>query len=231
MALDFIFMLTRADRTIPEAQERLPEALAAGVRHIGFKDVGLPPAALQGLARAIRAGGARSYLEVVSLDEASELASARLALELGVDTLMGGVHAGAVGAAIEGKGLSYLPYPGDVAGHPCELRGAADAILASAGALAADPRVHGLNLLAYRYSGDVPALIAQAARAARGKPLVVAGSIDSAERIAAVGAAGASAFTVGTAALEGRFPAPVDLGSQLAYILEAARAAPPPQVD
>lgn len=86
---EFIFMLTRNDSTVPDAQARLPEVLAAGVKHIGFKDIGLPLDQLKLLARAIHAGGATAYLEVVSLDEDSEMNSARAALALGVDVLMG----------------------------------------------------------------------------------------------------------------------------------------------
>lgn len=93
---EFIFMLTRHDKTITDALEQLPAVLAAGVRHIGFKDIGLPWAALQRLADAIRAAGAVSYLEVVSQDAASELASARAAGALGVDVLMGGTRPEAV---------------------------------------------------------------------------------------------------------------------------------------
>jgi hypothetical protein len=82
MAFDFILMLTADDRTIPDARARLDEALEGGARHIGFKDAGLPFAELKGLADAIRAAGGRSYLEVVSLDADSELASARAAVDL-----------------------------------------------------------------------------------------------------------------------------------------------------
>src|SRR5688500_6327214 len=39
----FVFMLTRHERTVPNARAILKEALAAGVRQIGFKDVGLAP--------------------------------------------------------------------------------------------------------------------------------------------------------------------------------------------
>ena len=42
MSLGFIFMATRRDRTTPDARARIDEALALGVRNIGFKDVGLP---------------------------------------------------------------------------------------------------------------------------------------------------------------------------------------------
>ena len=48
---DFIFMLTQQDRTIADARERLREVLAQGVRHVGFKDIGLPLPELHALAR------------------------------------------------------------------------------------------------------------------------------------------------------------------------------------
>src|SRR5436309_5803315 len=114
IAPDFIFMLTRADRTVEDAHARLPEALAAGVRHIGFKDVGLPREALLNLARAIRAAGAVTYLEVVSEGAQSEAASARMAVELGVDVLMGGVRPEVVTPIIAGSPIRYYPFPGQV---------------------------------------------------------------------------------------------------------------------
>ncbi|TIM59586.1 MAG: 4-hydroxythreonine-4-phosphate dehydrogenase, partial [Mesorhizobium sp.] len=39
---DFIFMLTRNDRTVTDAAVHAETALGAGIRHIGFKDIGLP---------------------------------------------------------------------------------------------------------------------------------------------------------------------------------------------
>ena len=42
MGLRFIFMLTRNDRTVADASQHLQTALSLGVRHIGFKDIGLP---------------------------------------------------------------------------------------------------------------------------------------------------------------------------------------------
>jgi 4-hydroxythreonine-4-phosphate dehydrogenase len=221
MGPDFIFMLTRADRTIADAEARLPEALAAGVRHVGFKDVGLPAPALRGLAAAIRRAGATLYLEVVSLDAASEAASARLAVDLGVDVLMGGVRPHAVTPIIAGTPISYYPYPGEVVGHPCILAGTVEATVESARRLLATTGVHGLDLLAYRFGGDAEGLMRAVCQAAAGRPVVIAGSLDRAERLAAVVAAGASAFTVGTAALEGVFPCAPRLADQLTYILQA----------
>jgi imidazole glycerol phosphate synthase subunit HisF len=85
--------------------------------------------------------------------------------------------------------------------------------------------VHGLDLLAYRYTGDVPALIA-AVSAAVAKPVIVAGSIDRAERVEAAATSGAQGFTVGTAALAGAFPAETEgfAGQVRAIMAITARA-------
>ncbi len=206
MAFDFILMLTENDRTIPDARARIDEALEGGVRHIGFKDVGLPLPELRGLAQAIRAAGGRSYLEVVSLDEDSELASARAAVGLDVDCLLGGTRPHAVSRVTRDHPLRYYPFAGAIHGHPSVLQGPPEAIADSARRLADLEHVHGLDLLAYRFSGDVPALMERVCKAA-GKPVIMAGSIDSGERILAAARAGAAGFTVGTAALAGAFPA------------------------
>jgi 4-hydroxythreonine-4-phosphate dehydrogenase len=205
-APEFIFMLTRNDRTIEDALSRLPEVVATGVRHIGFKDVGLPLSELHKLADAIRAAGATVYLEVVSLDADSERQSAEAAVELGVDVLMGGTRPDVVLPVIVGTGIRYYPFPGSIVGHPSVLKGTVESIVASAKLLAAMPGVHGLDLLAYRFEGDVPRLIREVCVAVD-KPVVVAGSIDRLERLQAVVTGGAAGFTIGTAALDGVFQA------------------------
>lgn len=219
MGLRFIFMLTRNDQTVEDAATHLQTALALGIRHIGFKDVGLPIERLRELSQTIRAAGATSYLEVVSLDRDSEITSARAAVEIGVDLLLGGTRVEDVAAIIRGTRLRYCPFPGRISGHPSVLEGSIEEIVASARALAAHEGVHGLDLLAYRSREDVPALM-RAVCAAVSKPVYVAGSIETAEQIAAVKAAGARGFTIGTAALEGRYRgAAKDVASQLAAIM------------
>lgn len=215
---DFVFMLTRDDVTIADARERLPEVLAAGVRHIGFKDVGLPAAEMAALAAEIRAAGSVLYLEMVSLDAEAEANGARAAVELGVDVLMGGVRPQVVEPIIAGAPIRYFPFPGDIQGHPSRLVGDIETIAASAGELTARDGVHGLDLLAYRFAGDVPALMRAVCARAGGKPVIVAGSIDCEARIAAVAQAGAAGFTIGTAALDAVFAAPPGLSSQLAHV-------------
>ncbi len=206
MGLRFIFMLTRNDKTVEDAEQHLKTALAAGVHHIGFKDVGLPVARLQKLNEAIKAGGATSYLEVVSLDRDSEVASARAALDIGVDVLLGGTNVDAVLPILAGTPIQYFPFPGRIEGHPSVLAGSIDEIVDSAQALALRDGVDGLDLLAYRSTENVTGLMA-AVCAAVDKPVIMAGSIGSRDRIENVRRSGAAGFTIGTAALDGDYPA------------------------
>ena len=98
--------------TLSDARAYIDAALALGVVNLGFKDVGLPRSALRELAQAIRAGGGRSFLEVVSLDRDSELASAAAAADFGVDWLLGGVRADEVAPIASAAGLRYAPFAG-----------------------------------------------------------------------------------------------------------------------
>jgi thiamine monophosphate synthase len=220
MSIGFIFMATRQDRTVPQARALIEEALALGVANIGFKDIGLPRAALKELARAIEAGGAQVFFEVVSLDRDRELASAAAAADFGVDWLLGGVRAGEVAPIASREGILYAPFPGAVVGHPSALLGSIEEIEASARALSAIEGVAGLDLLAYRRSGDVAALM-RAVVAAVDKPVIVAGSIHDADRIAAVAESGAAGFTVGSAAIEGAFAPACDFAAQIRAIQRA----------
>ena len=224
MGLRFIFMLTRNDRTVADAAQQLQTALDLGVRHIGFKDIGLPIEQLKFLNARIKAGGATSYLEVVSLDRDSEIVSAQAAVEIGVDILLGGTRVDDVLPVIKRSSIQYFPFPGRITGHPSVLEGSIDEIVASAKAMAAREGVHGLDLLAYRSAENVPALM-KAVCAAVAKPVVVAGSIASPERIAIVQGAGAAGFTIGTAALDGHYPADgKDVPTQLSAILRDVAA-------
>ena len=220
MGLRFIFMLTRRDRTVEDAESILATALEAGLRHIGFKDVGLPFDRLKKLNAAIKEGGATSYLEVVSLDDASEAASAKAAVEIGVDILLGGTRADLVLPILAGSGVQYFPFPGRIVGHPSVLEGTVDEIVASARQLTARDGVHGLDLLAYRSKQNVGELM-RAVCEATDKPVIMAGSIDGPQRIRAVQQAGAAGFTIGTAALDGQYERTgEDLETQLRAIMK-----------
>ena len=116
--------------------------------------------------------------------------------------------------------IRYYPFPGEIVGHPSVLSGTIEDIADSARRLTDLENVHGLDLLAYRHKGDVLSLM-HAVCSATDKPVIMAGSIDSRDRIEAVAAAGAAGFTVGTAAFDGTFPAEKEgLVDQVRAILE-----------
>jgi hypothetical protein len=220
---EFIFMLTRDDVTVSDALARYAEVRGSGLRWVGFKDVGLPFDELRGLADAIHADGRKVALEVVSLDQGSEVRSAEAALEIGVDLLMGGVHPEAVLPLVGATNVLYFPFAGRVVDHPSILEGSIDEIAASARALTSQRGIHGLDLLAYRFNGNVPRLIDAVVVASSG-PVVVAGSVGSDERIQAVERSGAWAFTVGSAVFDHAFSAPHSTAAQVDHILAVVRA-------
>src|SRR5690242_10560162 len=174
-------MLTRNDETIPNARAVYASIADLGLRHVGCKDVGLPKPELARLIGDIRSHGHTSYLEVVSESDDSMETSARAALEVGADYLIGGTAVARIQKVISGTGVKFFPYIGKVVGHPCLLRGSIDEIVEDARRVE-QLGVDGINLLAYRYDGDVLELVRRVA-AATPLPLICAGSVDSVERI------------------------------------------------
>jgi hypothetical protein len=222
---EFIFMLTRDDKTLPDAREVFRGVASVGVRHVGCKDIGLPEQQLSEFLDEARAAGATTYLEVVSATADDELRSAETAMRVRPDYLIGGTQVQDVQRIIAGSGMRYFPYIGRIVDHPCLLRGTVEEICDDARRVES-MGVDGINLLAYRYDGDVPALV-RAVSETTALPLICAGSVDSVARIEELAGLGVWAFTVGTAALDGKFVPGSDLAAQLEAILTAARGAAP----
>ena len=218
--MEFIFMLTRNDETLADARKVYTSVAATGVRHFGCKDVGLPRRELEALLSEIESNGHTSYLEVVSESNEATLASARAAAEIRPDYLIGGTLIEPVQEIIAGTGIKFFPYVGRVVGHPCLLRGSIQEIADDARRVEA-LGLDGVNLLAYRYDGDVEALVDEVVSNAS-LPVIAAGSVDSVERIRALARNGVWAFTIGTAALDGVLLPEESLQAQLELALEAA---------
>lgn len=234
--LEFIFMLTRDDRTVANAMAVYDEVRTSGLRFVGFKDVGLSTTRLRDLAGAIRADGRDVFLEVVSERAQDERRSIEAALEIGVDWLLGGTHVDTALEILDRVGPPgtpgrprYCPFPGRVVRHPSVLEGTIGEIADSAREITSRAGVTGLDLLAYRWAGDVPALVRAVVNASSG-PVIAAGSVDSAERIRALAGAGAWAFTIGGAVFEGRLPAGPSVREQVDCALALSRAAPGEEV-
>ena len=219
-------MLTQGDRTVPDCLSAVDVAIGAGLRHVGFKDVGADPATLAELSRRLRAAGVTSYLEVVSETPEASLRSARMAVEIGVDRLLGGTEVAPTLALLEGTGIRYYPFAGFPEGHPTRLGGSPADVAGHCREFVAQGCA-GVDLLAWRATEAEPLALVGAARAALGDAaLVVAGSIDSPARIAELAAAGVDAFTIGSAVFDGSFaPGVESLEARLAAVLESCRPA------
>ena len=203
--MDFIFMLTRNDRTVVDCLEVLESVSSLGLKHIGFKDVGVPTKTLKALTTAIKDMGATSYLEVVSETPEACLNSARVGGELGIDCLLGGTAAVDILNILKGTRTLYYPFPGKPTGHPTKLGGTAKDIEADCRKFL-DAGCAGVDLLAYRATDADPLELVKAARRGLGKNrLIVAGSIASRSRIRDIAEAGADAFTIGSAVLDGSY--------------------------
>ena len=214
-------MLTHHDATVSNALEVYDEVRDLPLRYVGFKDVGQPIATLTELARRIHADGREAMIEVVSEHGDDELRSIGAATQIGVDWVLGGTHVDDALALLDGSGLRYCPFPGQFMGHPSILEGTIPEIAQSASDLTSRDAVAGLDLLAYRYAGDVEALVG-AVLAAVDKPVIAAGSVDLFERIDALRELGVWGFTVGGAVFECAFPAPSNNRAQVEAILTAA---------
>jgi hypothetical protein len=203
MKPELIVMLTHHDMTVQNALELFEECRDLPVKHWGFKDVGLPHTQMKALVGRMKSAGKVTFLEVVSLSEEEGMVGARLAVEAGFDILMGTVYFDSIHQYLKGKPIRYYPFPGHVYSHPSILDGSIDDIVKHALWLQSRD-VQGLDLLAYRYSGDARKLLQAVVKATR-IPVVSAGSIASYERIAEVWDANTWGFTIGSAFFEKKF--------------------------
>ncbi len=202
--MDFIFMFTRNDQTVEDCLDVFELIKPLKIKHLGFKDVGVDIATLKELNRRIKETGATSYLEVVSTSTAEALKSAKAAVEIGIDRLMGGTQVEEILNIIKNTKIKYFPFPGRPEGHPTKLGGTPDSV-------ADDCRrfskmgCAGVDLLAYRATEADPIELVKAARKALDGYLVVAGSVTNPGRIRDLKKAGADAFTIGSAIFDGSF--------------------------
>lgn len=220
---EFIFFLTYHDRTIATADRVLEDVKYLGVQNIGFKDVGIPTDRLRKLRRDIDTAGLTSYIEIVSEDGDSIRRSAQSAVELHVNYLIGGYseYAADVREITRGTGIKFYPYVGQVSEIPGVLRGSIEAIVEDA-KQKQDMGADGIDLLAYRYQGDVEELLDAVVKAVE-IPVIAAGSVNSLERIRRVIQAGAAGFTIGTAIFDYHIVPEGTLEDQVSAVVNEVR--------
>jgi NAD(P)H-dependent flavin oxidoreductase YrpB (nitropropane dioxygenase family) len=217
MMTDLIFFLTYSDVTVYNAIDVFEETKNTGVRYFGFKDVGLPKEKLKDLHSRMKREGKTTFLEVVTATKEDNVRSAKMAVELGVDYMIGGTAVRQTLALLKGTNIKYFPYIGKIIGHPCLLRGTIPEIVKGAKTVE-KAGAEGIDLLAYRYNGDIEKMIQSVQKAAK-IPLIVAGSIDSAERIQKILDLQVWAFTIGSAFFDKKFVPTGTLSDQINTVL------------
>lgn len=220
--MHFIFMLTHNDRTVDNAAEVYQELRDTDLQMVGFKDVGASKETLESLTDMIHSDGRRMFLEVVSTSKDHELTSIKAALDAGVDYIIGGTNHDDALSLLEDSSVRYCPFIGSIVGHPSELQGSIHDIVTQTKEVSSRKGVYGLDLLAYRHLHVDPVELTRCVAEASAGPVIAAGSVDSAERIAALKGAGAWAFTIGGAIFENRLPGAPSVKAQVEWALETA---------
>lgn len=218
--IEFIFMLTKDDRTIDDAIEVLDAIGETDLRYVGFKDVGSTPDRQREITAHAHAMGMEVMLEVVSTSAEAEANSVRSARAAEVDWVLGGTTPQAGVDILVGTDIRYCPFPGTVTGHPSALSGDLDEIAESASKLSGMTGVHGVDLLTYRHATADPEQLTRAVVEACDGPVIAAGAVVTRDQIELLARAGAWGFTIGSAIFAGQLPGAPSVPAQVATVLE-----------
>ena len=134
--------------------------------------------------------------------------------------MIGGTYIDATLALIKNTMIKYFPYVGNIVDHPCKLRGSIEDIVNDTKKVK-EKGIPGINLLAYRYNGDVELLIEKVH--AVGLPMIVAGSIDSYERVKKMKDMNIWAFTIGGAIFDKKFFSQGSLSNNINEVLKVIK--------
>jgi len=219
--MEFIFMLTHHDVTIPNALQVFDEVRDTGLKCIGCKDIGLNIEQYKELFSKFKKHGLQSFLEVVTYSEEEHFRGVDLARNIGADNLIGGMpmYTKKTMDYLKQKKapLGFYPYIGTITGHPCVLGGSIPEILRD-GKEAEKQGINGINLLLYRYTEDQKKLLSAIKELK--KPLIVAGNVANFEQIMELKQNNIWAFTIGGAVLEKKFASAGSTKEQIQAVLK-----------
>ena len=218
-----IIMLTHNDKTVPDAIEIFDENKDLPIQYWGFKDVGMEPAKMKILCDKMHEAGKTAFLEVVSYSEEEFQEDSQnhnlLQVLHRACTLLGTLYYDSVAAYIKEHGLKYCPFAGKVSQSPSILEGTVEEMLAQE-AKFAENGVYGTDLLGYRYvDGDPNVLAAEYIKNAK-RPVCLAGSIGSEERMKLVKEMNPWTFTMGSALFTKNFVKDGSFRDNLKYVVD-----------
>ncbi len=196
-------MLTYNDLTVMNACEVFELCKDTEAEYWGIKEKPLVKSEMKKLFSMMRSCGKKTILEVVCYDEESSTKGAELAFECGCDYLMGTVFSESVNEYCKNHGLKYLPFVGNVSERPSVLEGNIDELINEARKYI-KKGAYGIDLLAYRYTGDPSELIRRMVNELDA-PVCVAGSVDDYSRLDEIKRISPWGFTIGSAFFDRKF--------------------------
>jgi len=198
-----IVMLTNNDKTVQDAIEVFDSSKELPVQFWGFKNVGLPIKQMKQLVKNMKDAEKSTFLEVVTYTEDECMKAAKLAVECNFDYLMGTIFYDSVFNFLKDKPIKYSPFCGKVSGSPSILEGTINEIINEAKNIQRKG-VDAFDILAYRYIGG-PEELAEKFIQAIDIPVIIAGSINSYERLDKIKELNPWGFTMGTALFKKNF--------------------------
>lgn len=203
MKPELIAMLTWHDVTVPDAMDVFLAAKDAAATHWGFKVEGTTPESMKALATTMKENGKKTYIEVLAIDKAHCLDCAERAAACGADHLLGTVWYESVQKVCDDAGMAYSPFIS--LNDDTRFHGTIPQVIERAAA-AEKKNISGICLSAFRYMDGDPEEMLAALTPTLKKPLIIAGSMNSYERIDFVKTLpNVCAFTMGGALFESKF--------------------------
>lgn len=192
-----VVMLTYNDKTVSNAVEIFEQCRNSKAEFWGFKEAPLPIDEMKKLFNYMKECGKTTFLEVVEYTEEKCLAGANIAVECGVDYLMGTMYFDSINELCKKNGIKYMPFVGKIKERPSILEGSIDEMIEEANRLI-EKGVFGFDLLGYRYVGDALELNRRFISEVKA-PVCLAGSVNSVQRLDEIKSVTPWSFTIGSA--------------------------------
>ena len=202
MKAKLIVMLTLNDQTVEDAIDVFEECKDLPIDDWGFKNVGISLEERIRLAQLMKEAGKNTYIEDVLNEEKDMLEMAKFAAENGINNICGRYY-DSVNKYIKDKNIKYFVSSTMSFGCPVMLRGSVDEIVKQLKSYE-QKGVEGFCIGAYRHESSPEELIQGMVRELNGK-IMIAGSIDSKERMTYVNDAGCFGFTMGSAIFNSKY--------------------------
>lgn len=200
---NLIVMLTHNDKTIDNAIDVFEQCKDSQAKYFGIKDGSLSLSEMQKIYAYMKEHNKITVFEIVQYEEEESLKYAKMAKDCQIDIVMGTCYFESVHKLCLENNLKYMPFIGQIHDRPSILSGEIVDIVAQANSYK-EKGVDGIDLLGYRYVGN-PEVLNETIVSQVDLPIIIAGSIDSYQRLDEMKRISPFAFTIGSAFFDHKF--------------------------